>query len=45
MSKNVIGFIDIHKYVSVNVAGSKDVEHMNKINSYVLCDRVFFQKR
>lgn len=47
-SKNVIGFMDIHRCVSVSMSvsttESENVEHMNKIGSDVLCNRVFFQK-
>ena len=44
MSKNVIGFMDIHRYVSmsVNATRSKNVEHMNKIDSNILYYGVFF---
>ena len=48
MSKNVIGFVDIYKCVSVSVSmsmsttGIEDVKHVNKINSNVFCDGVSF---
>ena len=53
MSKNVIGFVDIHEYVSVNmsmsmsmsVIGIKDVEHVNEIDTDILGNGVSFQKR
>ena len=53
MSKNVIGVVDIHRCVSVktsvsvsvNAAGSKNMEYVNKIDSNIRCDRISFQKR
>ena len=53
VSKHVIGFVDIHRFVSINMSvnmsvnatESKDVKHVNKIDSNVLCDGIFFQKR
>ena len=47
VSHNVIGFVDIHGCVSVSVSATriKDVGHINKIDSNVFCDGVFFQKR
>ena len=53
VSENVICFVKIHRYVSVsmsvsmsvNVDGSKDVKHMNKIDFNILCDGVSFWKK
>ena len=47
VSKNVIGFVDIHGCMSMSVSatGTKDVKHMNRIDYNVLCDEAFFQKR
>ena len=49
VSKSVIGFVNIHGCVSVSMSmsatGSENARHMNKINSDVLCNGVFFRKR